>query len=105
MDLHKDNGYEGRSEDQFRMRHYSMVAYLNHDYEGGETVIKLKDKPDFISIPKQGSVVIFKSNEECIHGVNEVTDGTRITLPTWFTTDIKYCETMQGIINDRFFRL
>jgi len=105
MDFHKDNGYEGRSEDQFRMRHYSMVAYLNHDYEGGETVIKIDGKPDYISKPKQGSVVIFKSNEECIHGVDEVTEGTRITLPTWFTTELKHCETMQGIIGDRFFRL
>jgi len=105
MAFHKDNGYEGKSEDQFRMRHYSMVVYLNSDYEGGETVIKVDGKPDYISKPKTGSIVIFKSNEECIHGVNEVTEGTRITLPLWFTTDIKYCETMEGIVNDRFFRL
>lgn len=105
MAFHKDNGYEGRSEDQFRMRHYSMVAYLNHDYKGGETVIKIKDRPDYVSVPKQGSVVIFKSNEECIHGVNEVTDGIRVTLPTWFATDIKHTETILGYPNERFFRL
>lgn len=105
MAYHKDNGYEGRSQDVFRMRKYSMVAYLNHDFEGGETVIKLLDGSEYISIPKQGSVVIFKSNEECMHCVQEVTEGTRITLPTWFTSDIKHVETMNGCLDQKFIRL
>jgi len=105
MSFHKDNGYEGKNEEQFRPRTYSMVVYLNHDYEGGETIIKINNTSEYISTPKQGSIVIFKSNEECIHGVNEVTEGTRITLPIWFATEIKECETMLGKINDRLVRL
>ena len=98
MDFHKDNGYEGMNENQFKVRKYSMVAYLNDDYVGGETVIKLDGQSNYVSVPKQGSVVIFKSNEECIHGVNKVTQGTRVTLPSWFATDIESCETMQGYV-------
>lgn len=98
MNFHKDDGYEGEEEDKFRVRKYSMITYLNDDYVGGETVIKLAGKPDYISVPKQGSVVIFKSNEECIHGVNEIKSGTRVTLASWFTNDINHCETMHGYL-------
>ena len=96
MDFHKDDGYEGPAEEQFKVRTYSMVVYLNDDYKGGETVIKLDGKPDYVSTPKRGSVVIFKSNEECVHGVSKVTEGTRVTLPSWFATDMTSCETMLG---------
>jgi hypothetical protein len=99
MGFHKDDGYEGEDQNQFRVRKFSMITYLNDDYIGGETVIKLKDSDDYVSVPKQGSVVIFKSNDECIHGVNEVTKGTRFTLATWFATDIKDCELSEGYIN------
>jgi predicted 2-oxoglutarate/Fe(II)-dependent dioxygenase YbiX len=104
MDFHKDDGYEGLHENQFKTRKYSMVLYLNDNYEGGETVIKQDGQADYISVPKQGSVVIFKSNEECIHGVNEVTSGTRVTLPTWFTADIEDCETIRGFVDKAYFR-
>ncbi len=101
MDFHRDNGYDGDHENQFRVRTYSMVAYLNDDYLGGETVVKLDGQPDYISTPKQGSVVIFKSNHECIHGVNKVVEGTRVTMPTWFSTGVESCETMRGFADFR----
>jgi hypothetical protein len=92
MDFHKDDGYEGPNENVFRMRKYSTILYLNDDYLGGETVIHQANKPDYISTPKQGSVVIFKSNDECEHGVNEILEGTRYTIASWFSLDINDCE-------------
>lgn len=91
MGLHKDNGYNGNT--YLAARKYSMVAYLNDDYTGGETVVKFDDK-EYVSVPKKGSVVIFKSNEECLHSVNKVIEGTRFTLATWFTNDIECCEVL-----------
>lgn len=96
MDFHKDNGYEGEDQNVFRMRKYSMVLYLNDNYLGGETVIRQENKPDYVSVPKQGSVVIFKSNDECIHGVNKIIKGTRYTLATWFADDVQHCESIDG---------
>lgn len=94
MDFHKDNGYEGSDQNIFRTRKYSAILYLNDNYLGGETVVKQIDRPEFVSVPKQGSVVIFKSNEECMHGVNKVLKGTRYTIASWFTVDPGQCETI-----------
>lgn len=92
MDFHKDDGYEGLKENVFRVRKYSMVVYLNDNYAGGETVIQLANSEPYVSRPKKGSLVIFKSNDECIHGVNKVIEGTRYTMANWFATDISSCE-------------
>ena len=89
----KDNGYEDDKE-QFHMRKYSAVLYLNDDYDGGETII-LKENSDEVEIknnPKKGSVIIFRSDESCLHGVKTVTRGNRLTFGMWFTDDIEYQE-------------
>lgn len=98
MGFHKDNGYEGSDQNIFRIRKYSAILYLNDNYLGGETVIKQENKPDFVSVPKQGSVTIFKSNEECFHGVNQIKKGTRYTIASWFSTDIYDCEVVDNKI-------
>ena len=93
MPIHKDNGYEDDKE-QFHMRKYSAVLYLNDDYDGGETII-LKENSDEVEIknnPKKGSVIIFRSDESCLHGVKTVTRGNRLTFGMWFTEDIEYQE-------------
>ena len=93
MNIHKDNGYDDDKE-QFWMRKYSAVLYLNDDYEGGETII-LKENSDEIEIenkPKKGSLIIFRSDESCLHGVKKVTKGNRLTLGMWFTDEIEHGE-------------
>lgn len=105
MGKHKDDGYDGPSQEQFRPRKFSSIIYLNDNYTGGETVIEQPGKEDYISVPKKGSMVIFKSNDECIHGVNEVLEGTRFTLATWFSTDIQYCETVNGFIDPNYVKI
>jgi predicted 2-oxoglutarate/Fe(II)-dependent dioxygenase YbiX len=89
MSFHKDDGYQNW--EYFKARKYSSVAYLNDNYVGGETVIKYENK-EYVSKPKKGSVVFFKSNEECLHCVNEIYSGTRYIFANWFTLDINSCE-------------
>ena len=81
MPLHVDDG-NGEVE-HLKNRMFSSVIYLNDDYEGGETIIK-SDK-DYISIPKIGTCIIFKSDKSCLHGVNKVLKGKRFTLASWYT--------------------
>ena len=95
MPLHKDDGQPGYDEAFLWMRKYSVVVYLNDDYSGGETVIKPTVGREFVSVPKTGSIVIFKSNEECMHGVTEITSGTRFTHALWFTDRMVYHETVK----------
>lgn len=93
MAIHKDNGYENDKE-QFWMRKYSAVLYLNDDYDGGETII-LKENSDEVEIenkPKKGSAIIFRSDESCLHGVKEVLWGDRLTLGMWFADSNEYEE-------------
>jgi hypothetical protein len=70
MGPHCDN-YDGDSNLAF-----SMISYINADYEGGEI-----EFPDHgISIkPEEGSLLIFPSQEPYLHKVNNVTFGNRYT--------------------------
>lgn len=87
---HKDTGYEW-DKDVFKPRVFSSVCYLNDTYQGGETLIK-QGEEIYVSHPKKGSVVCFTSDERCEHRVNEILDGTRLTLAMWFTTDKQHIE-------------
>ena len=76
------------------MRKYTTVMYINDDFEGGETVI-LKENSneiEYISKPQTGSVLIFRSDESCLHGVKKIEKGERLTLSMWFTTEEQYLE-------------
>jgi len=77
--LHVDN------HDGYEFLEYSTVVYLNDDFEGGEIYFpRLK----FTYKPNKGDAVIFPCNSvDYVHGVTEVTSGTRYTLAMWHTTD------------------
>lgn len=83
---HKDNGYPSDG-DTLKNRVYTSITYLNEGYIGGETFIKTEHGTDYISVPKTGAIVIFPSDESAEHGVYEVKEGLRVTLPIWFCTD------------------
>ena len=87
---HKDNGYEWDG-DTMKPRKFSCVCYLNDNYKGGETLIKQGDE-HYTSVPKKGSIVFFTSDERCEHRVTEVTEGTRLTLAIWYTTEKEHEE-------------
>jgi len=97
MSVHSDNSWtEGNGlEDQKGIEHptnyrtYSAIFYINDDYEGGEIYF-----PGFdIEIkPKQGSLVIFPSNDNYTHGVKEVTKLNRYTIAAWYAGHEYYAE-------------
>lgn len=81
---HADKENPDGAEHPFPWRHFASLVYLNDDYEGGQIYfpnkgIELKPKP--------GTLVIFPGTSEFLHGVREVPEGVRYTLPTFFTLD------------------
>jgi len=65
---------------------YSSIIYLNEDFEGGETYIRLpnQESNDIVIKPKTGRLISFRGTD-IIHGVNKVTKGNRFTLPAWYS--------------------
>ena len=57
---------------------FSLVAYINDDYEGGE--ISFPNHNIAIK-PKAGSMIMFPSQEPYIHEVKPITSGTRYMSP------------------------
>ena len=70
MGPHCDS-YDGDSDLAF-----SMICYLNNDYEGGEIEFPNHN----ISIkPEAGSLLIFPGQEPFLHKVNDIRSGERYT--------------------------
>lgn len=57
---------------------FSLVAYINDDYEGGEISFP---KHNVTIKPKAGSLIMFPSQEPYIHEVKPITSGTRYMSP------------------------
>ena len=58
---------------------FTSITYLNDGYQGGRTYIK----DDIEIVSKIGRTVFFDGNFY-LHGVTEVTDNVRYTLPIWY---------------------
>jgi predicted 2-oxoglutarate/Fe(II)-dependent dioxygenase YbiX len=63
-------------------RDYTLVCFLNEDYEGGELAFP---DYDFVATPKTGRVICFPGDHLYRHGANETTKGTRYQLVSWLT--------------------
>jgi hypothetical protein len=81
MSAHNDDGdaYKGEG----KQKHYSAVLVFNDDYEGGNfhfynLGVTLKPEP--------GTLIVFRGDEERLHGVDEVTEGYRVSMPIFFRT-------------------
>ena len=63
-------------------RTYSAVLCLNEDYEGGHTIF-----PELnVEYPGVTSrLIVFPSGRSHLHGVTEVTSGSRYTFAMWMT--------------------
>lgn len=100
MDLgaHADNMFWDTGEKNYvPHRTYSAVLYLNEDYMGGEfcwhDLEEDKDGRKSVPIvemlkPEPGTLIAFGAGIEYIHSVLRVKDGTRWTVPLWFTDDL-----------------
>ena len=68
----------------FPWRDFASLVYLNDDYEGGQIYFPNKE----IELkPKPGTLIFFPGTSEFLHGVREVPEGIRYTLPTFYTFD------------------
>jgi|DEB0MinimDraft_12_1074336.scaffolds.fasta_scaffold15660_2 hypothetical protein len=97
MSVHSDNSWtEGNGLEEkkgidhpTKYRTYSAIFYINDDYDGGEIYfpnwgIEIK--------PKAGSLVIFPSNDEYVHGVKEVKNINRYSIAIWYAGQEYYAE-------------
>jgi predicted 2-oxoglutarate/Fe(II)-dependent dioxygenase YbiX len=68
--------------------------YINDDYEGGETFVLDEESGDEVISyePKKNTMLKFRSDASCEHGVKEITAGRRLTMSMWFTTLDEYEE-------------
>ena len=79
---HSDNSdFEGNPTDGFDNLKYVGILYLNDDYEGGQ--LFFPEHKIFIS-PNPGSMYIFSGGIENIHGVTEITSGTRYSIVSFW---------------------
>lgn len=79
---HSDNSdFDGNPTEGFDNLKYVGILYLNDDYAGGNLYF-----PDHkISIhPNAGSMYIFSGGVENIHGVTEITAGTRYSIVSFW---------------------
>ena len=87
---HSDNSDHDGNPNAFEINKYVGILYLNDNYEGGELYF-----PDHgISIrPEAGMFITFPGGHENIHGVTEITSGTRYTMVSfWDYADAEYSE-------------
>ncbi len=91
MTIHSDNSWPDGSQiaHPTSFRTWSAIFYVNDDYEGGEIDFPLKK---FVYKPKANSFVVFPSTSEYLHGVREITKGTRYTVAIWYTQNFAHIE-------------
>jgi hypothetical protein len=91
---HSDNSdFEGKP-NAFEINKYVGVLYLNDSYEGG-TLYFPDHKIEFK--PPAYSLIVFPGGVENVHGVSEITSGTRYTMVSfWDFEEAEYSEEKQA---------
>ncbi len=84
---HADREHPDGRPNPFPWRDFATVIYLNDDYAGGEIYWP---NQNISHLPKTGDLAIFPGTREFLHGVRKVTEGTRYTIGSFFTYDIRY---------------
>jgi hypothetical protein len=87
---HSDNSDNHGEPNAFEINKYVAILYLNSNYEGGELYFP---DHDIEFKPRAYSLITFPGGVENIHGVKEITSGTRYTMVSfWDFADIEYSE-------------
>jgi hypothetical protein len=93
---HSDNSDHDGNPNAFEINKYVGILYLNDDYDGGDLYFCDKDnsmKPYLSFKPNAYSYYVFPGGVENIHGVSEITKGTRYTMVSfWDYADIEYSQ-------------
>ena len=81
---HTDQGYNYRNEVGIFMRQFSVVVYLNDDFDGGETEFQ------FAKItPQKGACLIFPSNFMFSHCARPIKNGVKYSCASWLAPKIE----------------
>jgi predicted 2-oxoglutarate/Fe(II)-dependent dioxygenase YbiX len=87
---HSDSSDLDGNLNSFQINKYVGILYLNDDYEGG--VLYFPDH-DIKIKPKSGDFVMFPGGIENVHGVSEITKGSRYTMVSfWDYEESEYDE-------------
>jgi hypothetical protein len=70
----------------FTNKAFTSIIYLNDDYQGGE--LYFPQHNSFQIKPKKGTMLIFSGTIDNMHGIKEVTGGTRYTHVTFWSNNI-----------------
>lgn len=70
---------------EYYWRDYACVTFLNNDFEGGKLFFP---ELDIEILPEPGFSVCFPGTLKFLHGVTEITKGTRYTIASFLTHDI-----------------
>jgi hypothetical protein len=90
---HSDNSDFDGNPTSFQINKYVGILYLNGNYEGGNLFFPDHDI-DFK--PPAYSFITFPGGIENVHGVREITSGTRYTMVSfWDFKESEYSEEMQ----------
>lgn len=91
---HSDNSDFDGHPNAFEINKYVGILYLNNDYEGGELYFVDEKMEPYLSFkPNSLSYYIFPGGVENIHGVSEITKGTRYTMVSfWDYAEIEYSQ-------------
>jgi hypothetical protein len=86
-ELHKYKEWGGSPEvegkpNDFPFYDIAGLFYINDDYEGGELYFP---EQNIQFKPKAGAAYFFPGDKNYIHGVTEITSGTRFTCPFFWT--------------------
>lgn len=92
---HSDNSDYSGKPNAFEINKYVGILYLNGDYEGGELYFCKeegdKQEPYLSFKPNAYSYYTFPGGVENIHGVSEITKGTRYTMVSfWDYAEAEY---------------
>lgn len=97
---HSDNSDHDGNPNAFIINKYVGVLYLNDNYRGGELYFCDKDnslKPYLSFKPNAYSYYVFPGGHENIHGVSEITAGTRYTMVSfWDFADAEYSDELKA---------
>ena len=90
---HSDNSDFDGKPNSFQINKYVGILYLNGDYEGGELYFT---EHDIRIKPSSYSFISFPGGVENIHGVSEITSGTRYTMVSfWDFKDAEYSDELK----------
>lgn len=97
---HSDNSDYDGNPTSFEINKYVAILYLNDNYGGGDLYFTAPDDlftAELTISPKAGSLIIFPGGIENVHGVTEITEGTRYTMVSfWDFADAEYSEERQA---------